>query len=156
MADVDSIYDALSFAETGGEDYPWIRTRVQPAAGSTAFGPVQITKGLLEGAIKNKMLSPESEWFAKTVMLPMQGLMLKYGGKDMRKGYEQYDYGQTGGFDPVKYQEAYRKLATELISKQLKGDDVYGFLKTWRGATPEKEYRQRFDKVYVKPKVKAK
>ena len=150
MADIDlnSIYDALSYAETGGEDYPWIRTKVQPPTGSTAFGPVQITKGLLEGALKNKMLSPESEWFAKTVMLPMQSLMLKYGGKDMQKGYERYDYGGTGGFDPLKYQEAYRKLATELISKQLKGDDVYKFLKIWRGAEPEREYRQRFDKVY--------
>ncbi len=48
--DLEDIYKAISFAETGGEKNPWIRTNSIPKSGkgSTAYGPVQITGSLLD------------------------------------------------------------------------------------------------------------
>lgn len=48
--DIEEIYKAISFAETGGEKNPWIRTKAIPkdGKGSTAYGPVQITGSLLD------------------------------------------------------------------------------------------------------------
>ena len=151
---MDNIYESLSRAETGGEENPYIRTKVQPPKGSSAFGPTQITMGLINGALKNNLLSPQTEKFAKEVMVPMQEKMLEYGGEDMVPGMEQYDYGQTGGFDVEKYSKEYEQLSKELINilmeevaKEAKttGDiNIGAFLKKWRGKEPDKGYKERF------------
>ena len=148
-----NIYKGLSYAETGGEENPYIRTKVIPKGGSSAFGPVQITKGLLNDVINRNLLSSESSKFAQDIMLPMQQQMLKYGGKDMVAGKEMYGYGETGGFDVKAYGEQYKTLANELIQIKLKeATDKQGkvnidkFLKRWRGKEPEKSYRKRFFK----------
>ena len=50
----DDIYNAFKFAETGSFDNPWIRTVAEDTpGGSTAFGPVQITGGLLDNFYNN-------------------------------------------------------------------------------------------------------
>ena len=154
-----NLYDALSLAETGGEENPWIRTKVNPIdpetgkkKGSTAFGPVQITKGLIENAIKNKVFTPETLKFVNEVMIPMQTSFIKYGAEDMIPGKEMFDYGQTGGFDVDTYEDAYKKMANELIQHELKRTMTDGnvnlgaFLKEWRGREPEKRYKKRFYK----------
>ena len=153
--DLDKLYTALSFAETGGEKNPWIRTNFRPPEGSSAFGPVQITKGLLEGAIKNNLLSPDSVKFANESLLPMQSLMLKYGGGDMQPGYEMYDYGGTGGFDSRQHSKAYNQLSKELIKWHIEksGGDIDKFLRLWTsgnltGKSPEKGYINRFKSKY--------
>ena len=154
MSDFESIYSALSNAETGGEENPWIRTKVMPKDGSTAFGPVQITSGLVTDALARKKLSNESIKFATEVLLPMQINFAKYGGKDMVEGKEVYDYGQTGGFDSDTYAESYQRLANELINMKIAESskngvrDINAFLKKWRGKKPEKGYLQRFNKKF--------
>lgn len=148
-----NLYEALALAETGGEENPWIRTRVIPKGGSSAFGPVQITKGLLESAIRNKVLSSESAEFAQQVMLPMQQKFLQHGntGK-LPAELRAFDYGGTGNFDVESHGDMYRQLANELIQHELKRTmsngniDLDAFLKAWRGKSPEKKYRHRFYK----------
>ena len=52
---IEDIYDAYKFAETGSFDDEWIRTTDSDAdGGSTAYGPVQLTLGLLENYRDNK------------------------------------------------------------------------------------------------------
>lgn len=53
-----NIYKGLSYAETGGEENPYIRTKVIPKGGSSAFGPVQITKGLLNLCRNTRCVNP--------------------------------------------------------------------------------------------------
>ena len=62
--DVDKVYAGLAHAETGSFGNPYIRTVANNASGgSTAFGPVQITYKLAQGAATNGYLSPESQAF---------------------------------------------------------------------------------------------
>ena len=53
-------YEALRHAETGSFRNPWIRTTGRPPEGSTAFGPVQITKKLGSDPDYYNRLSQES------------------------------------------------------------------------------------------------
>ena len=152
---LNNLYEALSYAETGGERNPWIRTNYQPPEGSSAFGPVQITKGLLENAIKNKLLSDDAIKFSNDVLLPMQSNMLKYGGGDMKPGYEMYDYGGTGGFKPEEYSKEYKNLSKELIKWHIEKSegDIDKFLTLWKsgsldGKAPDEGYIKRFKSKY--------
>ena len=52
---LEDIYNAYKFAETGFFDDPWIRTTDRDVeGGSTAYGPVQITLGLLNNYKNNE------------------------------------------------------------------------------------------------------
>jgi len=162
---IDLLYDALSHAETGGEIDKWIRTNYNPPdkiladgtikpVGSSAFGPVQITRALAtnEGRFDAyfNQLTPETQKFIREVYNPMQQKMNKYGGEDMQPGFEQFDYGQSGGFDP-QYRDEYEKMAKELIEMKWiqSGRNSNRLLELWKGnpnnAPLEKGYRQRFE-----------
>ena len=57
LYNIDDIYNAYQFAETGSFDDPWIRTTDRDVeGGSTAYGPVQITLGLLNNYKNNDKL----------------------------------------------------------------------------------------------------
>lgn len=159
MADqqlLNLLYDALAHAETageaavGGEDARWIRTKHAPPEGSSAFGPVQITQKLAEDYYDRGKFSKETQSFLRDHYLPMQDLMLQYGGSDMKPGFEDYDYGKTGNFDP-ELRDEYEQMAKELISHHWKekGGNVDSFLERWRGKPPEKDYRERFYSRYM-------
>ena len=103
--DVDILMDAITQHEhRGAIDDPnystWIRTR-ESGSGSSAFGPGQITKGLLNVfTTPGERVYYDVEGLDKEMhqkMLEKSGLMLKYGGADMVKGWEDYDYGGPGG-----------------------------------------------------------
>jgi hypothetical protein len=154
--EIRSRYRALAHAETGGEANPWIRTKVRPPAGSSAFGPVQITRGLASDPQYFDRLSPESQAFVTDHLWPMQDVMLRYGGKDMQPGMEDWDYGQTGRF-PVEQQENYKKFAKELIGlmSQKHAGDLGGFVQAWRGkdATADPAYYKRFKENYARQRA---
>lgn len=151
----DDLYDAFAEAETGSFENKYIRTTFQPKGGSTAFGPVQITStkaadyaGLNPKGRKTAVISPESVEFVKDVLLPMQEKMSKYGGKDMKPGFEDYDYGGSGQFDVKKYKEAYEKLAKEMLKfdyESSKGD-INQTIRKWRGTGDD----ERYNKVVLK------
>lgn len=146
----DKEYKALQKAETGGEKDPWIRTKVNPPGGSTAFGPIQITMSkAIDYANRADQtgLSPDTVKFIRETFVPMQKKMSQYGGKDMKPGFEAYDYGGTGNFkeeDKIKYE----KMGVEMIRYDMErsGGDQDKFLKTWRGDNPEPLYKEEYFK----------
>lgn len=156
MSDWSNIYFALANAETGGEVDPWIRTNARNTpGGSSAFGPVQITRGLIEDMMNRNFLSQESQLFANNVMLPMQKNFLKYGNMPgLTEEQRIFDYGGGGGFNKQEHWDSYQKMANEIIGalmQQTSNDgqpNIDAFLKRWRGQDPEEGYKQRFMKAY--------
>ena len=137
------LYRAIEQAETGSQSNPWIRTKYQPAGGSTAYGPVQITKGLIETAISNhgSFYSKHKKYIDK--FLKQGENFAKYGGKDMVKGFERYDYGGEGDLTSSKDKSDYTKMAYDLIKiifEDSKGD-LLKFIEDWRGVSYDKDPR---------------
>lgn len=146
--DIDAIYAGLSHAETGSEKNPHIRTKVRKApGGSSAFGPVQITGSLAEGARKNGYLKQTKEFYDKE-MKPRYDAMNKHGNnKGKIKDYDpDYDYGGTAKFDPSKHGQDYEMFAKETIEGVAKeaGNDENKFIEKWRGK------KEKDDPVYYK------
>ena len=134
--DVSRLGGALSYAETGSFDNPWIRTTSAPAAGSTAFGPRQLTYSTAKDYVTRGLVSPESGQFFRTVMEPMYVKFNKYGREPQRPGYSpQYDYGGTGGFDSKAHAAEYFRLADEVLAAMYKqvGGDQQKTIEKWRG-----------------------
>ena len=148
--DIAIIYEALANAETGGEANPWIRTKVIPKGGSSAFGPVQLTHGLISDALKRKLLSDKSIKFSNEVMLPMQEQFLKYGSRpNLTPEQLVYDYGGTGNFDS-NYADAYKQLSNELIKLKVGDNNLepVEIMKRWSWKEPDKGYQKRFMKKF--------
>lgn len=146
----EKVYEYLSHAETGSEKNPYIRTRVKPKGGSTAFGPVQITKTLADDYVKRGKVSKESAEYYKKRLEPMFNNFNKHGGnKGKIKDYDpDYDYGGSGKFDGKKEGENYKKFAHELIEAKIqesKGDENK-FIQSWRGKgeKDDPEYYKRY------------
>ena len=141
----DELYNAIAGAETGSSKDPWIRTNYAPKGGSTAFGPVQITKTKAEDYASRGLLSPESIAFVREVLNPMYDQFNKYGKEEKRPGYSrEYDYGGTGNFDVEKYRGAYEKLAKEMMLHDYNANrgDIPNTVKAWRSTGNDARYNQ--------------
>lgn len=145
---VKSLYSAINRAEMTARPNPddqWIRTTSVPVKGSTAFGPVQITNSLVQGAIANKELSPESAKFYTDVMEPMYKQFIKHGqNKGKMAGYDKnFDYGGSGYFQGAENRVAYERLAQELIQGRIKeaGGDKLRAAEKWRGKSVNEDKR---------------
>jgi len=137
------LYEALAASETGGEKNPFIRTKVRPAAGSTAYGPVQIT-GPTAADFTNRLkgsLSPDVLRYAQQ-MSNQSKLFLQHGNNKSKPGYDStYDYGGTGHLGQTPTQQAlYRKFAEAMIQRmyQNSGGDIGKFIQRWRGEADPK------------------
>ena len=133
--DASKLYRAIAEAETGSFSKKWIRTTSMPSAGSSAYGPVQITKTLVEDIASRypKFKNSNKEYIDKFIK---QGeLFLKYGGKDMVKGFEKYDYGKSGDLTSQQDRIDYTKMAYDLMQIILKEKkyNLHAFIKRWRG-----------------------
>ena len=148
--DIKKAYDSFAAAETAGEKDPYIRTRVIPKGGSTAFGPVQITYTLAKDKVGK--LSPTSQEFFKTVLEPMYIKFQKLGDTPAGKKNPAYDYGGTGNF-PVEKAPEYELFAGELLGLLGKetGGDINKLIKRWRGKTEQEDpaYYKRFRDKYT-------
>jgi len=133
MAIEDDLYRAVSAAEfrdNTPKDQRWIRTRHQPPKGSSAFGPVQITKKKAVDYSKRGKLSPEGMTFVEQ-MLPIWNQMLKVGGLP---NAGEFDYGGTGNF-PKEQRDEYESLGKEMLGVDFNraGGDLDKMLEFWRG-----------------------
>lgn len=134
------LYQALANAETGGERNKFIRTRYAPKQGSSAYGPVQITKGLVDksdarglfqGAGIDKYIDRYQEQGRR---------FLKYGREPHKKGYHtRYDYGGEGDLTSEEDQKKYTQMADILIRDTWKqavrdnpDDPVDTFIRYWK------------------------
>lgn len=115
-------YDYIISKETPNEPDPWIRTKSNAGGvGSSAFGEAQITKGLTLDAIRRPSrygISKDERIFLGR-LYAMQQKFLKYGGKDMKPGFERYDYGKKGSFtnDEIPmYRQVVKKIANRILT----------------------------------------
>ena len=137
---IDDLYKAIAYAETGHLDDPYIRTQAR-GTGSSAYGPVQINKAALTGpGYEDVGFSSELDNWIQNTYLPQMDLFLQYGGDDMVEGMERYDYGQKGDFTEED------SLLYNLMAKQLMqfeydrvGQDLNKFIEAWRGESELKD-----------------
>jgi len=150
MMTIDDIYNAVAFAETGGEANPWIRTRIQPPGGSTAYGPVQLT-ALKAGDYMDRffpVLSPFLNFFA---MFAAQGHKFRrWGGvEDVPPEMQKYNYGGAGDIGASETdRREYVRFAKALMQLDLYAVNynLGRFIERWRGV-PECEDPGYFEKV---------
>lgn len=153
--DEDEIYNAFKFAETGSFNNPWIRTVASKTpGGSTAFGPVQITGGLLDNFYKNERGVWDKNEGIASKLKGQATLFNHFGNESNKAGYTGlFDYGGTGfGFtDDEKGQ--YKVLAKDMMQDMWKKNKnkknaVQEFINAWRGKTKDEDpdYYSRFNK----------
>jgi len=147
---IDLLYDAVAFAETGGEASPWIRTRIQPPGGSTAYGPVQLTAHKAGDYMDRffPVLSPFLNFFAT---FAAQGHKFRrWGGvSDAPEGMRKYNYGgagDIGGNEQDKREYARFCKAIMQIDLYAVNYNLGRFIERWRGV-PESEDPGYFEKV---------
>lgn len=146
-AKLQGFHERITSIETGKLEETFIRTQVN-GSGSSAYGPVQITRGLVMGYMKNKsklFTVPERE--AMLEMAERQRISLKIGGSDITKhqrggsehaqarvwakryGYETvdefltaFDYGGDFGLaDDEDFALKYESFSRKMLQDTLKG-----------------------------------
>jgi hypothetical protein len=169
MGMFDKFYDSFEKAETGSISDPWIRTMYRKApGGSTAYGPVQITKGLVDrsedaGLFKGTSVEKWVDKFQK------QGDDFNYHGNEKGRIADfnaNFDYGGSGSLTTPKDKANYRKMADLLIKdhwRQVKDTDrpIENLIKLWRWGPKSldpksKKYRtvqddERYFREFIKP-----
>ena len=152
----------ISTIETGGLKDRYIRTKVKGSA-SSAYGPYQITRGLLNGYMKKHAeLFDANETEAIKELVERQDVALAVGGKDKAKympggskahmgalwaksyGYgdnveaflNDFDYGGTLGLAKnPEFQYLYENVARKLLKKHLAdaGGNMVKAAAVWHG-----------------------
>ena len=160
------VYEGLAYAETGSEKDPFIRTRVIPEEGSSAFGPVQVTQGLIQDDRFNKFEDIDTNNMREQLNLQSEEF-LKYGNNDWKKMLEagkinqqvadhardNLEYGKKGIiiFDEAN-EERYKKYATGLIRNMLEyyevtdtnSNEFKNFIRHWRGTKVSDEDMKKY------------
>ena len=167
---IEDIYDAYQFAETGSYDNPWIRTTDRgQEGGSTAYGPVQITKGLLENYRDNESAIYNQHSNVGDKLINQANLFNYYGNEShdipvhpkhdswMYKGimglqdmlggegiHESYDYGGQGTRMNSGLQSEYKDFAQAMMmdmwnKNKNKENPVQNFIESWRGETIDED-----------------
>lgn len=133
----ERLFAALAVAETGGEKDPFIRTRVRPKRGSTAYGPVQITRNTakdLRDRYRKQWSNDEIKYLDRLVE---QGdKFAHFGNEPKRAGYDpRYDYGGAGDLTSPADREMYERVARRMIQILYKeqGGNAAKFVERWRG-----------------------
>lgn len=167
----DKIYDSFVAAETSSRGFDhlrdsdqgyWRRTVAAPTGGSTAYGPVQMTKTLYQDMIDNQdRYGLEPNDILHLALLLKQGKDFAKHGKNKGKipDYRSnYDYSGRGlldeeGFERHEkdFKSNYKKLAIKAMKEHFnRAGSVEGMVELWRGKKPEEDpdYYQRFYSSY--------
>jgi hypothetical protein len=151
MAPNDYLYEAIANAETGGIKDPFIRTKYAPEQGSTAYGPVQLTRGLAKGYLdtQSDMFDEDEKQYLQRFV--QQGdLFARYGKEPSKAGYDpRYDYGGTGILNTDEDKEMYKQV-TEKMLREIYDRHDGDIEKTWQEwrfgpkGGQDKRYKQAF------------
>lgn len=149
---VDDFYNRVSHAETGSVKDPWIRTTASKTpGGSTAYGPVQMTRNLIKDRVERTPDIFREGNLTHAKNLVTQGdAFNEFGNNPRRPGYKPiYDYGGSGlmGDTPARRQ-GYEAVAKDIIRDMLirnKGD-ARKTLTQWRGVPESSD--PRYYKAY--------
>lgn len=142
---VDLLYKAIHGAEFRGSwkglrknwgKNTFIRTRHAPALGSSAYGPLQITKGLMERQrpkLRGVLTKEEQNYIDR--FIDQANTFLKYGREPDLEGYQKrYDYGGAGDLNSRNDMRLYKSVGKKLIAlgfREAEGDLVR-FARDWR------------------------
>jgi len=153
----EQLYYALANAETGRvtDDNPltadgrFIRTRYQPAAGSTAYGPVQITGSTMADFANRypERFADHADYISR--FDTQRQNFNRYGGEPNREGYHaRYDYGGAGDLATEADRAAYQQVAQQMIAQMYENQDqdLDDFIQRWRGV-PENQDRRYYREV---------
>ena len=150
---VDNLYDSVFAAEFRGIDRlrPFIRTRHAPKDGSSAYGPLQITVGLMEDAQSQmKLTDVEAEYVERFIEQGRK--FLEFGREPNKPGYhKRYDYGGEGDLTSANDKRLYKRVGKKLVALiwEQAGRDWEKFVNDWRyGAGSEKDVATN-DKKYL-------
>lgn len=131
------LYDAISHAETGSVEDPWIRTKAQDASSnqhSSAYGPAQITYTLAQDYLTRK---PElfTEEERKYLELFIQQGKMFIAASNGATDDPRFQYGGSGVLTSPKAKELYKSVAQKMLTDTYRGSgqDLGKTIKSWRG-----------------------
>jgi len=114
---IKDILKKIASHETKGYKNPWIRTSYAPSEGSSAFGPLQMTKKSLVD-ISDENLTPEQRQF-KYELIEEQIKALKFGREPEKEGYEEiYEYSDTPSKEDYNPEKGTYKWGSEGPSEE--------------------------------------
>jgi len=158
MLTPEQLYAAIRSAETDMLDTKqwgknrWRRTSSAPAAGSTAYGPVQLTGRRLSG---QKFKDPGLQNYADRFMTQSELFNIHGTEKDM-EGYDpRFDYSAidnpeagVGMLTSEKDKEDYVRLTQKMMDNTYKRQDgdLTDFVKDWRHG---RNYKGKIDEGYL-------
>ena len=158
------VYEALTVPETGVFEDPFIRTEFIPEGGSTAYGPVQITKGLMEDPRYSDIDDPY-ESIARQRLINQGEKFARFGNRDWERLLESgeitqkeadeaaalYEYGKSGDYvRDDRDKEDYRRYAVSIIDRKLKDLEKEGFKDRKKLEKFLKEWNPKASKKYIK------
>ena len=158
------VYEALTVPETGVFEDPFIRTEFIPEGGSTAYGPVQITKGLMEDPRYSDIDDPY-ESIARQRLINQGEKFARFGNRDWERLLESgeitqkeadeaaalYEYGKSGDYvRDDRDKEDYKRYAVSIINRKLKDLEKEGFKDKEKLEKFLKEWNPKASKKYIK------
>ena len=139
---IEEAYQNFKRAEVGDLE-GFIRTNHVPKEGSSAYGPVQMTRDLVEDMVNNKHIKVPDDLKDYVKRFIEQGNnFLKYCKEPNKPGYDKrYEYGEAGVLTSAQDKKDYKRLAKLIIKYHydLVGGDTDKLINAWRFG--------RFDKV---------
>lgn len=146
------LHRAIAHAETGSMSNPWIRTKVRNApGGSTAYGEVQMTRGMANDyrTRKANLFNPGELAYLKRYN--DQGALFNRHGNERGKPWynPQYDYGGTGHMTNDVDKTYYRTTTRKILEDKLRdtGGNINRAIQGWRGVPPAAD-RGYYKKVH--------
>ena len=142
---IPKLYGALVKAETGGQPNPFIRTKVRPSGGSTAYGPAQMTGTLTDDYRKRlpELFSAAEHRYLSDYSAQAREFRRVGGMSPTSAQYNRaLDYGGRGRLGDTPEQRAlYARVAQKILTDmyQRSGSNVTSTVERWRGVPAAKD-----------------
>ena len=153
QSETEKMYDAIFQSEHRTDTHrsdPWIRTTASKTPrGSSAFGPLQMTKGFMVTESKNINPTKEEQDYIDRYI--EQGTkFLKYGNEPGLKGYhKRYDYGGKGDLTSAEDKAMYKQVALKILDYYIqKHKDPETVASKWRFGPSSNQKVSKHDDDY--------
>lgn len=149
---IEEAYQNFKRAEVGDLE-GFIRTNHAPEEGSSAYGPVQMTRDLVADMVNNNHIKLPDDLKDYTKRFIQQGNnFLKYGKEPNEPGYDKkYEYGEAGDLTSAQDKKDYKRLAKLIIKYHydLVDGDTDKLINAWRfGRFDKSQDAKRDDERY--------
>lgn len=149
---IEEAYQNFKRAEVGDLE-GFIRTNHAPEQGSSAYGPVQMTRDLVADMVNNNHIKLPDDLKDYTKRFIQQGNnFLKYGKEPNAPGYDKkYEYGEAGDLTSEQDKKDYKRLAKLIIKYHydLVDGNTDKLINAWRfGRFDKSQDAKRDDERY--------